>query len=68
MSVPGTLAPALDHVLMLAAAVADATPPAEAPPVLASLAPLLTSLPWREGLLMASPAVGTLLLRRRPPR
>ena len=46
--------------------------PPEAEPVRASLVPLasgvLSGLPWREALMVTSPVLGTLMLRRRPPR
>ena len=59
-----TLAP----LAPLAPLVAAALPP-EAEPLRASLAPLMTGalggMPWREALMMASPVVGTIAVRRR---
>ena len=43
---------------------ASAALPPEAEPLRASLAPLLGAVPWREALMMASPVIGTMVLRR----
>ena len=56
MSVLGALASLAVGVL--------SAPDTAAAPILASFAPALSALPWREALMVASPVVGTLVLRR----
>ena len=67
MSVLGVVAPVLLAAMPVAgpaAAPLAATEPTGVAPVLASFAPTLSGLPWREALMMISPIVGTLMLRR----
>ena len=55
---------ALASLASLAASVLPSALGVAATPILASFAPMLSALPWREALMVVSPVVGTLMLRR----